>query len=97
MVLKGILDPEDARTAAKAGVQAIVASDHGGRQFDGALSTAAALPAIVNAVRGEVEIIFDGGIRSGQDVFLALALGAGSCMIGEHTLTDWGPVGSAAV
>lgn len=83
LVIKGILDTEDARLAAASGADAIVVSNHGGRQLDSAPSSIAALPAIVDAVGGEVEIMVDGGIRSGQDVFKALALGARGVMIGK--------------
>src|ERR1700674_1025690 len=82
LVLKGILDVEDANEAAKTGAQALVVSNHGGRQLDGAPSSIAALPEIVDAIGDKMEIMFDGGIRSGQDVVRALAHGAKSCMIG---------------
>src|SRR6266702_400096 len=83
LVLKGILDVEDAEEAAKTGAQALVVSNHGGRQLDGAPSSIEVLPEIVDAVGSKMEIMFDGGIRSGQDVMRALALGAKSCMIGR--------------
>src|ERR1700754_2991378 len=83
LVLKGILDVEDAEIAAKSGAQALVVSNHGGRQLDGAPSSIEVLPEIVDAVGSQMEILFDGGIRSGQDVMRALALGAKSCMIGR--------------
>ena len=73
LVIKGVMDPEDARAAVTAGADAIVVSNDGGRQLDGALSTIEALPHIVKAVGGEVETLFDSGVRSGQDVFRALA------------------------
>ena len=76
LVLKGILDAEDAKLAAQAGADAIVVSNHGGRQLDGAISSIRALPEIVEAVNGKTEVWLDGGIRSGQDVLRALALGA---------------------
>src|SRR5437899_7956305 len=76
LILKGILDVEDARTAAKTGASALVVSNHGGRQLDGAPSSISALPKIAEAVGGEIEVMFDGGIRSGQDLLRALALGA---------------------
>ena len=76
LILKGILDVEDARIAAKTGAAALVVSNHGGRQLDGAPSSISALPPIVDAVGSEIEVMFDGGIRSGQDVVRALALGA---------------------
>ena len=83
IILKGILDLEDARIAADLGVAAIVVSNHGGRQLDGAPSSIATLPKIAESVGGKVEILFDGGIRSGQDALRALALGARACMIGR--------------
>jgi L-lactate dehydrogenase (cytochrome) len=97
LVLKGILDVEDAREAAKTGAQALVVSNHGGRQLDGAPSSAAMLPKIVDAVDSEMEIMFDGGIRSGQDVMRALALGAKSCMIGRACAHGLGAGGEAGV
>jgi len=78
LILKGILDVEDARIAAKTGAAAIVVSNHGGRQLDGAPSSIAALPPIVEALGSDIEIMFDGGIRSGQDLMRAIALGARS-------------------
>jgi len=80
LILKGILDVEDANEAAKTGAQALVVSNHGGRQLDGAPSSIEALPEIVDAVGSKMEIMFDSGVRSGQDVMRALALGAKSCM-----------------
>lgn len=97
IVLKGILDAEDAKTAASLGVSAIVVSNHGGRQLDGALPSIAALPAVVEAVDSRIEVIFDGGIRSGQDVLRALALGATSCMIGRPYAYGLGAGGQAGV
>src|SRR5581483_12433156 len=82
LIIKGILDVEDARLAAKTGASAIVVSNHGGRQLDGASSSISMLPKVVDAVGSEIEIMFDGGIRSGQDVLRALAYGARSCMLG---------------
>ncbi|RQQ08221.1 alpha-hydroxy-acid oxidizing protein [Burkholderia stagnalis] len=86
LILKGVLDPVDARLAADAGADAIVVSNHGGRQLDGALSSIKALPAVVDAAGNHVEVWLDGGIRSGQDVLKALALGARGTMIGRAFL-----------
>jgi L-lactate dehydrogenase (cytochrome) len=97
LVLKGILDVEDAEEAAKSGAQALVVSNHGGRQLDGAPSSIEALPEIVDAVGSQIEIMFDGGIRSGQDVMRALALGAKSCMIGRAYAYGLGAAGEAGV
>ncbi|MEA3261671.1 MAG: FMN-dependent L-lactate dehydrogenase LldD [Pseudomonadota bacterium] len=83
MVLKGILDPEDAREAARFGADGIVVSNHGGRQLDGALSSARALPAIADAVQGDLTILADSGIRSGLDVVRMLALGADGVLLGR--------------
>jgi L-lactate dehydrogenase (cytochrome) len=97
LVLKGLLDVEDARRAAKTGAAALVVSNHGGRQLDGAMSSISALPKIVDAVGSEIEIMFDGGIRSGQDVMRALGLGARSCMIGRAYLYGLGAGAQAGV
>jgi L-lactate dehydrogenase (cytochrome) len=97
LVLKGILDVEDAEIAAKSGAQALVVSNHGGRQLDGAPSSIEVLPEIVDAVGSQIEIMFDGGIRSGQDVMRALALGAKSCMIGRAYAYGLGAGGQAGV
>jgi L-lactate dehydrogenase (cytochrome) len=97
LILKGILDVEDAEIAAKTGAQAIVVSNHGGRQLDGAPSSIEVLPEIVEEVGSKVEIMFDGGIRSGQDVMRALALGAKSCMIGRAYAYGLGAGGEAGV
>jgi L-lactate dehydrogenase (cytochrome) len=97
LVLKGILDVEDAEIAAKTGAQAIVVSNHGGRQLDGAPSSIEALPEIVDAVGSKLEIMFDSGIRSGQDVMRALALGAKSCMIGRAYAYGLGAAGQEGV
>src|SRR5438132_2476174 len=83
LILKGILDVEDAKLATKSGASAIVVSNHRGRQLDGAPSSISALPAIADAVGNDIEVMFDGGIRSGQDIARALALGARSCMSGR--------------
>jgi len=97
LILKGILDVEDAEIAAKSGAQALVVSNHGGRQLDGAPSSIEVLPEIVDAVGSQMEILFDGGIRSGQDVMRALALGAKSCMIGRAYAYGLGAGGQAGV
>jgi len=97
LILKGILDVEDAEIAAKTGAQAIVVSNHGGRQLDGAPSSIEVLPEIVEEVGSQMEIMFDGGIRSGQDVMRALALGAKSCMIGRAYAHGLGAGGEAGV
>ena len=83
LILKGILDPEDAKTAVKLGADAIVVSNHGGRQLDGAPSSISALPAVADAVGADTEVLFDGGIRTGADAMRALALGARGCLIGR--------------
>ena len=97
LILKGILDVEDAEIAAKTGAQAIVVSNHGGRQLDGAPSSIEVLPEIVDTVGSKMEIMFDGGIRTGMDVMRALALGAKSCMIGRAYAYGLGAGGEAGV
>ncbi len=97
LILKGILCEEDARLARDAGADAIIVSNHGGRQLDGAPSSIAALPGIVRAVGSEVEVWMDGGIRSGQDVFKALALGARGAFIGRAFVYGLGAQGEAGV
>jgi len=97
LIVKGIMDAEDARLAVDAGVDALIVSNHGGRQLDGAPSTIEALPAIVDAVGPRIEVWFDGGIRSGQDVLRAVALGAKSTMIGRAFLHGLGAMGEAGV
>jgi L-lactate dehydrogenase (cytochrome) len=97
LILKGILDVEDARIAAKTGAAALVVSNHGGRQLDGAPSSISALPPIVDAVGSDIEVMFDGGIRSGQDLARALALGARSCMSGRAYIYGLGAAGQAGV
>jgi L-lactate dehydrogenase (cytochrome) len=97
LILKGILDIEDARLAAKTGASAIVVSNHGGRQLDGAPSSISMLPKIADTVGSEIEVMFDGGIRSGQDLMRALALGARSCLIGRSYIYGLGAGGQAGV
>src|SRR5580698_7483300 len=97
LILKGILDVEDAEEAAKTGAQALAASNHGGRQLDGAPSSIEVLPEIVDAVGSQIEVLFDGGIRSGQDVMRALALGAKACMIGRAYAYGLGAGGEEGV
>lgn len=95
LILKGILDVGDARFAARSGADAIVVSNHGGRQLDGAASSISVLPDIVDAVGSEIEILFDGGIRTGKDIMRALALGAKSCLIGRSYAWGIGAGGQA--
>jgi L-lactate dehydrogenase (cytochrome) len=97
LIIKGLLDVDDARIAAKTGASAIVVSNHGGRQLDGAPASISALPRIVQAVGADIEVMFDGGIRSGQDVMRALALGARSCLIGRSYIYGLGAGGQAGV
>jgi L-lactate dehydrogenase (cytochrome) len=97
LILKGILDVEDARIAAKTGAGALVVSNHGGRQLDGAPSSIAALPKVVDAVGDVIEVMFDSGIRSGQDVLRALAYGARACLIGRSYVYGLGAGGEAGV
>jgi len=97
LVIKGILDVDDARTAVKLGADALVVSNHGGRQLDGAPSSISALPKIADAVGSDVELMFDGGIRTGADALRALALGARACMIGRAYIYGLGAGGQAGV
>jgi L-lactate dehydrogenase (cytochrome) len=97
LILKGIMDVEDARLAAQSGADALIVSNHGGRQLDGAESSIAALPAIVDAVGDKIEVHMDGGIRSGQDVIKALALGARGVYLGRAFLYGLGAMGEEGV
>jgi L-lactate dehydrogenase (cytochrome) len=97
LVVKGIMDPADARLAVDAGADALIVSNHGGRQLDGAPSSISALPAIVHAAGKDIEVWMDGGIRSGQDVLRAIALGAKGTMIGRAFLYSLGAMGQAGV
>jgi len=97
LVLKGILDVQDARHARDSGADALIVSNHGGRQLDGALSSIAMLPEIADAVGRDIEVWLDGGIRSGQDVLKSVALGAKATMIGRAFLYGLGAMGEAGV
>ena len=97
LILKGIMDPEDARRAVATGADALIVSNHGGRQLDGAPSAIEALPPIVDAVGSRIEVWMDGGIRSGQDVLKAVALGARGTLIGRAFLYGLGALGEAGV
>jgi L-lactate dehydrogenase (cytochrome) len=97
IILKGILDVEDAKIAASTGVEALVVSNHGGRQLDGAASSIRSLPEIVDAVGSRMEVLFDGGIRSGQDLLKALALGAKGALIGRAYAYGLGAMGEKGV
>jgi L-lactate dehydrogenase (cytochrome) len=97
LVIKGVLDAEDARQAVAAGADALIVSNHGGRQLDGAPSSISALPAIVAAVGSDVEVYLDGGIRSGQDMLKCLASGAHGVMIGRAFLYGLGALGKAGL
>jgi L-lactate dehydrogenase (cytochrome) len=100
LVIKGVLDSDDARVAAEAGADGVIVSNHGGRQLDSALSGIAALPRIAEAVGDRMTILLDGGIRSGEDVVKAMALGAQACLIGRpwaYALAANGEAGVAHV
>ncbi len=97
MIIKGIMEPEDAKAALKVGADAIIVSNHGGRQLDGALSSIRALPAIMDAVGDKIEVHLDSGIRSGQDVLKALAMGATGTYIGRAYTYGLGAMGEAGV
>lgn len=97
LIIKGILDVEDAKQAVQSGASALVVSNHGGRQLDGAPSSISVLPRIAQAVGTDIEVLFDGGIRSGQDVFRALSQGAKACFIGRAYNYGLGAAGEAGV
>ncbi len=97
LILKGIMDAEDAEIAARSGADAIIVSNHGGRQLDGAPSSIAALPSIARAVGDKIEVLMDGGIRTGQDVIKALALGAKGVFIGRAFVYGLGAMGETGV
>jgi len=97
MVIKGILDPQDAKDAVRFGADGIVVSNHGGRQLDGVMSTATALPKIADAVKGDIKILVDSGIRNGLDVVRMLALGADLCMLGRAFIYALAADGEAGV
>jgi L-lactate dehydrogenase (cytochrome) len=97
LALKGILNPRDARLAVEHGIDGVIVSNHGGRQLDGAPSAIAALPAVAEAVAGKADVILDGGVRRGNDVLKALALGAKACMIGRPFLYGLAAAGRAGV
>ncbi|MDO4697950.1 MAG: FMN-dependent L-lactate dehydrogenase LldD [Pasteurellaceae bacterium] len=97
MVIKGILDPEDAKDAVRFGADGIVVSNHGGRQLDGVLSSAKALPAIADAVKGDIKILADSGVRNGLDIVRMIALGADACMLGRSFVYALSTAGQAGV
>ncbi len=97
IAIKGILDPEDARAAVDHGADAIIVSNHGGRQLDGVRSAISALPHAVDAVQGRAEVLLDGGVRRGTDVLKAVALGAKACMIGRPYMYGLAAKGRAGV
>jgi L-lactate dehydrogenase (cytochrome) len=97
LILKGIMDQEDARLAVNSGADVLIVSNHGGRQLDGAMSSIEALPAIADAVGSDIEVWMDGGIRSGQDILKAVALGARGTLIGRAFLYGLGALGEAGV
>jgi L-lactate dehydrogenase (cytochrome) len=97
IAIKGILDPEDARAAVDHGADAVIVSNHGGRQLDGVRSAISALPHVVDAVQGRAEVLLDGGVRRGTDVLKAVALGARACMIGRPYMYGLAAKGRAGV
>ena len=97
LIVKGILDVEDARIARDAGADGIIVSNHGGRQLDGAASSISMLPKLADAVGDRLELLFDGGVRTGMDVERAIALGARGCLIGRSYIWGLGAYGEAGV
>jgi lactate 2-monooxygenase len=97
ILLKGILHPDDARRAVDEGIDGIVVSNHGGRQVDGAIATLDALPPIVDAVDGRIPVLLDSGVRSGADIFMALALGARAVLLGRPYVYGLALAGEAGV
>jgi L-lactate dehydrogenase (cytochrome) len=97
LIVKGIMDPDDARQAVALGADAVVVSNHGGRQLDGAPSSVSMLPAVLDAVQGRVEVMLDSGIRSGQDILRARALGASAALVGRAWLYGLGALGEQGV
>ena len=97
LILKGVLDADDAKLAAATGADAVIVSNHGGRQLDGALSAIGSLPRVVDAIGSKTEVWFDSGIRSGQDILRGLALGARACLIGKSWLYGLGAGGEPGV
>ncbi len=97
LIVKGIMDAEDAKLALECGVDAMVVSNHGGRQLDSGAATIAVLPEVLNAVQGRCEVLFDGGVMSGQDMLKAVALGARGALIGKAFLYALAAQGEAGV
>lgn len=97
MIIKGILDPQDARDAVSFGADGIIVSNHGGRQLDGVLSSVRALPAIADAVKGQMKVLVDSGVRTGLDVARMIALGADAVMIGRAFIYALATDGQAGV
>ena len=97
LILKGVLHPHEASEAVKQGIDAIIVSNHGGRQLNGAMASVRALPAIVQAVNGAVPVLLDGGVRRGSDVFKAMALGATAVLLGRPHLWGLSVAGQAGV
>ncbi len=97
LILKGVMHPDDAREAVRRGINAVIVSNHGGRQVDGAQASVRALPAIAQAVDGRIPVLLDGGIRRGSDVFKALSLGAHAVLVGRPHLWGLASAGQAGV